>query len=467
MKKLWLYLHFPHLQLNCQFPDSDDKAMVILDAKTNHIRQLNGNARKCGLKTGMGLGTAAALCHQLEVEPYNADIEHNRLRQLADSLYKLTSDICLFPPNGILLRIHNMLHLYRGLGNYWKALELALKSNRLCYLYATGSTPLAAKLLAQTGWNTISSDHQKMRSQVLQQPLQYTELPPKSIEKLNRVGIKQVADLARQPLSDIAKRFDIQLVTYLGRLLGDLHHSIHFYHPETRFNRQLELLYEVTNSERLSAPIKQLLLALETFLQLREQVTDTLKIALQQREHPVLEVELHSAGGEYRASKWQLLLSLKLEKVKLASPVLAISLTTGETQPRQHHSDDFFEGSKRTIEHQQLLAILETRLGKQSVNYLQIKEDFRPEYINSLQQDVSDIVSSTQLLANRPLFLFTPAQPLTEKVKLISGPERIHTGWWDDNPVIRDYFVACSDSGRWYWIFRTPDQHWYLHGVFS
>ena len=50
----------------------------------------------------------------------------------------------------------------------------------------------------------------------------------------------------------------------------------------------------------------------------------------------------------------------------------------------------------------------------------------------------------------------------------ISGPERIESGWWDDDDQRRDYFLAENPQGQRLWIFRTrEDACWYLHGLFG
>jgi protein ImuB len=67
----------------------------------------------------------------------------------------------------------------------------------------------------------------------------------------------------------------------------------------------------------------------------------------------------------------------------------------------------------------------------------------------------------------RPSFLLTPPLVLQEKVTIAYGPERIDTAWWQGVPIIRDYFIAYNPSGKWYWIYKTVDGKWYLHGVFS
>ena len=51
---------------------------------------------------------------------------------------------------------------------------------------------------------------------------------------------------------------------------------------------------------------------------------------------------------------------------------------------------------------------------------------------------------------------------------LIQGPERIESGWWDQHPVIRDYYIAHHPCGHLYWLFKhLKEQRWYLHGLFA
>jgi protein ImuB len=67
------------------------------------------------------------------------------------------------------------------------------------------------------------------------------------------------------------------------------------------------------------------------------------------------------------------------------------------------------------------------------------------------------------------------ALPLLEgrPLQLLSGPERIETGWWDGQPVARDYFIAQAQDGSlvWVWRGRLPaaqgDVNWFLQGRFA
>ena len=89
-------------------------------------------------------------------------------------------------------------------------------------------------------------------------------------------------------------------------------------------------------------------------------------------------------------------------------------------------------------------------------------------------------------LLPRPLWLLDTPEPLVERdgrpcwqgpLTLLAGPERIESGWWDEQPVQRDYFVAEDDAHRLLWIYRErlpasrptrgTRSGWFLHGRFG
>jgi protein ImuB len=54
-------------------------------------------------------------------------------------------------------------------------------------------------------------------------------------------------------------------------------------------------------------------------------------------------------------------------------------------------------------------------------------------------------------------------------LRLLEGPERIETDWWNGRDVSRDYYVALDSRGVRLWVFRerTSPHGWFLHGVFG
>jgi protein ImuB len=60
-----------------------------------------------------------------------------------------------------------------------------------------------------------------------------------------------------------------------------------------------------------------------------------------------------------------------------------------------------------------------------------------------------------------------PATPAA--LALLSGPERIESGWWDGGDIQRDYYVVKDSAGALLWIYRecTGARRWFLHGIFG
>jgi len=474
---LWLYLHFPSLQLNTLFCDQDEQGIIIVDGRENQVVQLNQKAAENGIKKGMGLGTAASFFRDIKVHAYDPKCEQARLLEIANCLYAITSDISLLEPNGLLLKVSNMLTLYQNLDHYWQALRLHLTPLQLQYHFASGYSPLASRLLARAGWNQITDDHKKLLAELKKRPLYEAELPDKQINKLTRVGVKTLNDLLSLPMEDMTKRFDIELVNYIGQLTGQFHQPVHFYHPQKQFNRYLELLFEIENLQCLHQPLFKLLEQLEIFLKTRDQLTHELSLTLHQGSEQNHVISATSAEGDYLAQKWFSLFELRFESIKLTAPVKGITISAkrivSRSLTRGSDTVDLFDGKRGSTSPLELISILQAKLGQNAVKGVALTDDPRPHLStrygpplsSSSSQNLPKIAVNKALL--RPSILLPKPQPLNEKVTIIQGPERLATGWWDEHSMIRDYFIARSAQGCWLWVFRTPEQHWFLHGVFS
>ena len=80
--------------------------------------------------------------------------------------------------------------------------------------------------------------------------------------------------------------------------------------------------------------------------------------------------------------------------------------------------------------------------------------------------------SVVQSFPSRPLWLLAAPRPLgsdpaAAELALLSGPERIETGWWDGIEVGRDYFIGRSKRGEALWLYRDRRGEWFMHGVFA
>ena len=105
---------------------------------------------------------------------------------------------------------------------------------------------------------------------------------------------------------------------------------------------------------------------------------------------------------------------------------------------------------------------------EQAVMGLKGRQDHRPEYSWAMRQ-LHESADCTAM-PHRPVWLFArPQRCHIGDYRLLSGPERIETGWWDGRDCRRDYFVVCDATGRLLWAFHEhkPEPGWYLQGLFA
>ncbi|MCA0936221.1 DNA polymerase Y family protein [Vibrio alginolyticus] len=464
---LWIYLHFPRLQLDTLFGDNQEQPVVIVESQRGRIIQYNDIAEQQGIKPNMGLGSAASLCRGLQVHPYHPKTELNKLQEIAQWLYLITSDVVLMPNKGLLLRATPMLSLYEGLQNYWHKVTSHLGTLKLTFQFGCGFSPFAAKLMALSGSNRLTENGEFIQQSLSLVPLTLTDLSTVTVDKLQRVGVSTLQDLLELPLQDIARRFDIDLVNYVGRLTGQFKHPVDFYHPTESFQVYLELLFELENVQWVEKPLVKLLRQLETFLKLRNKVAFELRLTLHQRDKQEQHLQLTSAQGDYLSQRWLQLASLSLESLALNGPVIGLSLQVIRQGEPISSACDLFAGQKGQMNNLELLSLLQAKLGKSAVLKPDIACDPRPEKACQYRPaDEPDVTISAIPHLLRPAMQLPAPIPLQEQVALVHGPERIVSGWWDGDEIMRDYYIAHTKQGRWLWVFRDQHKHWFLHGYF-
>ena len=130
----------------------------------------------------------------------------------------------------------------------------------------------------------------------------------------------------------------------------------------------------------------------------------------------------------------------------------------------------------------QLAERLAARIGNQLVHSVTTVAEHRPQRAWRLQgfpdgQGVAPLFAVRRNLY-RPLWMLPepellPAEhgyPLHQgRLTLLEGPERLETGWWDDDSIARDYYTAMNPQGLRLWVFRNRKRtaNWYLHGIFG
>lgn len=480
-RSLWIYLHFPRLQLDLieaadagsqshHEPETLQLPRAVVDIANNTLCQLNQAAHNKGLLLNMGLASASLSCSELQLHEYSSDIESKHIVNIADNLYLFTCDIVLAPPNAIMLRVQNMLGLYGGLQAYWQVIEQSLIRQQVQFIAASGYSIEAARILALNHKHLINDCRVQIESHLKECLLIHSNIDAKDLQKLARIGIKTYADLCNLPLAELANRVTRFSMGIINELQGKQAAKVTFYQPKPRYHDYLELLYEVSLTDKLLPVIGMSIDKLSEFLHLRN--AHCLSICLQffQRDHKAQRHQFNSIRPIYKTPEWIDIISLQLEAIKFDSPVYALALSCEKYEIAEVANDDMFAQKSTHLAALTLLSRLQSKLGSKSIKRINFVGDFRPEH-NTKLTEISDLkfkntYSQHSVFADRPGLLLPKPEPLQLQVQVIKGPERIQTGWWDDQPISRDYYIGQSKDGQQVWIFKTPTQEWFLHGYF-
>ncbi len=473
----WLFVHLPGFALEVRsrtLPDSGPQ--VLIEPGGSEILLVNPAAASLGIRPGMSLSTAFSLQPDVQLLTRHPALEQSGLRDLAQLLYGYAAQISLKPPQGLLLEIGSMLRLFRGLENLWQQIEESVRQQGFEPWLATAHTPLAAQLLAQAGGIAPTLDATTLQHHLNQLDVSQLGLPPTMTEPLQRMGIRQLAQLLELPAAELGRRFSQALLLHLNRLLGRLADPQEFFTPPQSFVRRLEFVEDVETTAGLLFPLQRLLRELALFLQQRQRVTPWLRLALGHRERPETLLEIRSVQPEYRADEWLQLCRLRLERIQLYAGVQSLSLAAEELLPFAPPAEDLFCQQRQLhLNRLQLLSRLQARLGPEQVLGMATRADHRPESVAISvppgQGQRSASKAEPDRTAARPLWLLPQPQPaLPGELQLLQGPERIQAGWWDDQApqaICRDYYIARTRNGSLCWAFRTPEQAWFIHGWFA
>jgi len=462
---LWLHIHFPRLALEAQFM-ADNRAIpqLLLVPGNQTIIQCNTHATAQGVCVGMNKKTAFCLLEDCAIADYDLNIEHDSLNQLALLCYHQAAQISLVKPQGLLLELGSMLPLFNGLTPYWQNLKQRLDNSGYSYVMCTGHTPSAAKILSEANIELCTDDIDVIQQTLLELSVEQLNLPAKLTKKLLSMGIHQYGQLKNTPRKELGYRFGVELVEQLHKLENDSQPPTSFKLPE-RFQQTMHLSYEAEQARGLIFPLRRILLNLEAYLVSRQRLCEKLLIKLEHRDGRASLLTLPSVRGSYRQKDWLALLQIQLESTQLIDPVTSLTLRAKNFIPMQAEHKDLIGGRHIQGDADRMHSLLLARLGEEQVKTLKAEADPRPEVASQLQNSHNN--ETEHFIKKWPSFLLPAPKAINAShYELISGPERIEGGWWDAQPVRRDYYTA-KHGQQTVWLFRRDDGQWFLHGIFA
>ena len=470
---LWLALHFPLLGLEERLGtlggSAAEPAVLVED---NRVVQVNEGARQAEIALGSTLATANSILPALNHFNRDPAAEHERLSRLAEMAYRYTPRVSPAPPDALLLEVRGSLRLFGGA----KALADKLAADcRRCgheQSLAVAATPLAALMLARAGLGIVVE--QPVRSALAGVPLVHGDLPPRDLERLANMGITRIDELLKLPGRELGKRFGPALLDYLARLTGDKADPRACIEPPEQFHSSVHLLEPVRGKDALLFPMRSLATELARWLARRSLGARLLTWTVKPMTGPATALTVEFTQPRRDDQSFLGLSKLKLARADLPEEAMSVSLQADFVAPFEAALADLWGKTKgNAATPAELVDLLAAKLGSEAVRDLRALDDHRPECAwradeAHCRKAVRGSGSGPAMGHSRPLWLLDPPKPVDAGLfELMSGPERIETGWWSSRHLVRDYYVALSKHGARCWLYLEQNENWFLHGYFA
>ena len=507
-KRLWLCLYLPELSLDALRGHAAGPFAVFEEQQgVRRVLMVDAAAEAADIEPGLSVNAALSLCPELTLLERDPAREDSLMQQLAAWADRFTSFVVVESADALLLEVAGSLRLYGGLDRIRRDVFRALGVRGVSLVMAAAPTPLASLWLARAGLKDTSEpgDSRQLAGRLRQVPLTCTGWPASAIDKLRGMGLGYVGDCMRLPRQGFARRFGVRLLNELDRALGRLPDPReHFRSPE-RFSADYEFECEQSDSELILNACRELLCRLERFLRSRQVQIQRVRFSFFHLQADATHLVLGCVRSGQGVEHWSELLRLRFEQIELPAPVIALRLCGGRGEAASLKTPELLDAGKRSasdpIEH--LVERLHARMGAEAVQGVTTVAEHRPQYAwrptpaveapphcaavgghwneAEMPRLLPDVQRTQSLLLRRPLWMLDMPEPLPIRDGrpyyrgsrlMLSGPERLESGWWDEAGIARDYFVARDDEGVCLWVYRDRRDRggqatWYLHGMFG
>lgn len=470
---LWACVLLPQLALDGVMrrrADADEPLALLSGTPQRRILQaVNPAARALGLRPGQSLTSAHAMVRDFATVEFDPAETERLQRLLAAWAYRFSSQVSLKYPRVLLMEVESSLGLFGPWPVFEARLRAELSAIGFAHRIVVAPNPVAARMLANVHDGLAVTCGDSLRDALEPMPVDRIGLTHETATAFTRMGLQNLQQVLAMPRNSLARRFPGHVLQHLDTLLGERPMALEFYMPPDYFDVRIELNFDVESHQALLFPLKRLVSDLAMFLGGRDSGVQRFTLHLEHAEGADTLVPVGLLSAERDGAMLFELARGRLEQIQVPSPVRAVRLHARDLPPFiPAHRELFDERVQQSLPWEQLRERLRARLGDESVNGLRLRADHRPEC--AWQADPETRITPALPKVLRPGWLLSEPSPLPDVgLRVLAGPERIESGWWDGGDVRRDYFLVETRTGQRGWAYRTVGEggELLLHGWFA
>ena len=502
-----------------QLAEGESPAPFALLAETAHgprLAAINAAARRAGVQSGTMLADARALCPDLAVAPGDPAGDRAFLERLAIWAQRWGPWSAIDPPDGLLVDVTGVAHLFGGETALLDDAALRLAARSLTTRLALAPTAGAAWALSHYGPERAILHFPEPTSSLRAErsnpgrpaqpriassaspprndegvaslddlPVAALRLDPATLLVLRRLGLKRIRDLSGVARDALARRFRnsrapaanplIRLDQLLGKVPEPLLPVIAAQVPLV----QRRLMEPIRHRSLLDQVLGDLAADMARLLEGQAQGARRLELALWKVDGEVLSRRLELAAASRDAAHVARLFAGKLDDLDAGFGIELARLSAPWCEPLALSQADFEQAAEA---HGTSLSAcidqLAARLGESAVRRPLAVASHVPEraqrWVPPLEPERA--VQGQLAFHARPLKLLDRAEPIAvlyaspdglprrfrwrgqvHEIARAEGPERIAPEWWRERSSarLRDYYRIEDDQGRRYWIYRN------------
>jgi protein ImuB len=478
---LWACLRFPLLALDVVRADADDAArhapFAVIEGplQRRHVVRADAKARHAGVRSGLALTAARALCPALQTTLRDPAAEQQALEAIAAFAYRFSAEVSIAAPDSVFLEIGASLGLFGGIAAIVRRLRTECAAFGFAFSLAIAPTASGARVLAAHEDGLVIPALPTFGDALGLVPIALSDLDAATIAALHGMGFRRLRDLFYLPRAELARRIGPDALLALDRMLGIAAESLPRFRPADRFESRIELPFGVESTGALAFALQRLVRQLATFLVARDGGVQRFALVLGHERGASTRIEVGLLAPRRDAEALFDLARTRLDRIALPAPVHALTLRADDLPPLCPLHRDLFDVRRgETLDWPALAERLRARLGDEALRGLRCVADHRPARAwRFVPTDAAERNDENVVVLNtgmRPFWLLRKPMILRDdSVQILAGPERIESGWWDEHDKRRDYYVIETGAGQRGWAFVPAEttEHWTLHGWFA
>ncbi len=470
------------------------------------LSALNNAAEQAGLSPHMALANARAILPSVTIHPAAPTADGKMLARLAQWCGRYSPWTSTGKENdpelslegaggaGIWLDVTGCAHLFGG-----EEAMLADMANRIEKLGFTARAAMAdtlggawavARFAPNDTWQVIPPG--ETRAALAPLATAALRLPPATVLALHEVGLRYIGDLLDMPRGPLAARFEKDVRLRLDAALGKAAEPLSPILPKTPLIARLAFAEPIGHRDDIAAATGKLLENLCATLEQAGQGARRLVLSIYRPDGSTAQITIGTARPSREPSHLLHLFSEHLDEIDPEFGIDEISLIAAVANPMAIDQTNFQRGAaaQNVDSYNAVIDRLTNRLGSRNIRQTHFRESHIPERAAGfIPVGKTKPIQSEQGCAAtpRPLRLLRPPEQVEavaestdgppvlfrwrrvlHHITRCEGPERIAPEWWrSDNGNTRDYYRVENETGQRFWLYRSGETSWFVHGLFG